>query len=755
MLNLTTSRFGLMTICLAGSVFLSGVVSGQEQSVLDRSQVDPSMNEPGNSLLKPSVEAIEAPRPDDSESRPVVDEDIQQLTRGPLHEAFAEVQTEEVAPNSIIARQPPEPINELPPQYKPDGENVEWIPGYWAWDEEQEDFLWISGIWRDLPPGQRWVPGYWESVNGGYRWANGFWMSHDVEEIEYLPPPPASLESGPSTPSPSDQHFYSPGTWIYQTNQYVWQPGCWMPRLDEWVWVPPAYVWTPRGCVFRAGYWDRLFDCRGLVFAPICYRRPVYVEVGYYYTPTCVIRTNFDLLPHLFVRRNCRSYYFGDWYDDRYLDRGFCAWSQIAVRPQFRRCYDPFFTYYNHSAIRYNDVNLIRWVQTQNDFCLHNIDRRPARSFNVQINIQNQHNHFESTVIQNQPVVLADTLDRRVQSNHRHGGQPETFKQLADQDRREIQKRTDPIRTLARNRQELEKTQPTAGGNPQLPSVSNDPVLRASESRKSKLSLPKVERQQLEAAERAAAELKRQQERQTRAAQLAERRQANSANRGDNASSDPGKARESAPESRGVAGRKPTNPAGTLPPSSPSSEDKQVLRRQENDRRLQELKAAQAAREAQRNQELQLKGQQREQERAQRDLQRNTPRLPAGKDPANDPNLIRDQKRDQERVNRELMEQQQAQQRIQDQQRRASELAAQKAAQQAAQQQRESQLAARRQQEAQERSLRQQREAQDRAARQQQDQFRDQQRKIQEDAARQQRNAERQQQRDQRKKKDK
>ena len=34
---------------------------------------------------------------------------------------------------------------------KPDGANVVWVTGYWAWDDMRKDFIWISGIWRDTP----------------------------------------------------------------------------------------------------------------------------------------------------------------------------------------------------------------------------------------------------------------------------------------------------------------------------------------------------------------------------------------------------------------------------------------------------------------------------------------------------------------------------------------------------------------------------------------------------------------------------
>src|SRR5262249_26580869 len=57
---------------------------------------------------------------------------VEVLTRGPFHEAFATLTTEP-APTPPIDKQPPKPIEEMPPAEKPEG-NVTWIPGYWAWD---------------------------------------------------------------------------------------------------------------------------------------------------------------------------------------------------------------------------------------------------------------------------------------------------------------------------------------------------------------------------------------------------------------------------------------------------------------------------------------------------------------------------------------------------------------------------------------------------------------------------------------------
>src|SRR3954447_20191862 len=57
---------------------------------------------------------------------------IEVLTRGPVHEAFAETVTFDPEPGLIAPKEPPTPIEELPPEQRPEGTNVAWIPGYWA-----------------------------------------------------------------------------------------------------------------------------------------------------------------------------------------------------------------------------------------------------------------------------------------------------------------------------------------------------------------------------------------------------------------------------------------------------------------------------------------------------------------------------------------------------------------------------------------------------------------------------------------------
>src|SRR5215471_12079585 len=102
-------------------------------------------------------------------------EGVEVQTRGPVHEAFAGVVSFRPEPGVVVTKAPPDPIEEVPPDQKPAGANVAWIPGYWAWDDDRNDFLWVSGVWRSLPPGRQWVPGYWAQEGNQYQWISGYW----------------------------------------------------------------------------------------------------------------------------------------------------------------------------------------------------------------------------------------------------------------------------------------------------------------------------------------------------------------------------------------------------------------------------------------------------------------------------------------------------------------------------------------------------------------------------------------------------
>lgn len=51
-----------------------------------------------------------------------------------------------------------------------------WAPGYWAWNEEIQDYYWVPGTWVEPPqPEYLWTPGYWAASDGAYSWRPGYW----------------------------------------------------------------------------------------------------------------------------------------------------------------------------------------------------------------------------------------------------------------------------------------------------------------------------------------------------------------------------------------------------------------------------------------------------------------------------------------------------------------------------------------------------------------------------------------------------
>src|SRR5437762_730589 len=167
----------------------------------------------------------------------------------------------------------------------PAAEDAQWISGYWAWDDDRSDFIWISGIWRVPPPGRVWVPGYWSQVESGWQWTAGYWNQVEQNDVQYVPQPPAPLEAAPSTPAPAADSVMVPGTWAYSGNRFVWSPAYWVDYRPGWVWMPAHYVWTPAGFVFVPGYWDVELGRRGLLFSPVYFTRPLWREASWVYRP--------------------------------------------------------------------------------------------------------------------------------------------------------------------------------------------------------------------------------------------------------------------------------------------------------------------------------------------------------------------------------------------------------------------------------------------------------------------------------------
>lgn len=303
------------------------------------------------------------------------DQGIEELTRGPVHEAFAASISFNPEPGLLAPTGPPRLIEEIPPDQRMGGDNVAWIPGYWGWEEDPGDYIWISGIWRNLPPGRQWLPGYWGEAESQWQWTSGYWADEQVQEVAYLPHPPKSLEAGPNIDSPSANHIWISGNWIHRDDRYAWTPGYWEPAQSNWIWIPARYQWTHRGYVFVNGYWDYNVARRGVLFAPVRFQGDVYNRSGYSYTPHLVISLDV-FLGHLFVRPTYGHYYFGDYYSSGYRNSGYYASSSYGSS---RFGYDPIFA---HN--RWNHRNDRDWEQNQRDnfnFYRDHEDARPPHSW--------------------------------------------------------------------------------------------------------------------------------------------------------------------------------------------------------------------------------------------------------------------------------------------------------------------------------------------------------------------------------------
>jgi hypothetical protein len=341
------------------------------------------------------IPPLQTPPSSAANALPQSPQGVEVLTRGPVHEAFA-TPTTEPTPTKLVDRQPPQPLQEMPPAEKPEG-NAVWIAGYWAYDDDRKDYLWVSGTWRTPPPGKQWVAGYWKNEGNQSRWVPGFWNVTDnqpngTHAVNYMPAPPAAPNVAPPGEPPTPDSFFVPGHWawhnagpvvvngaqVYQDAGYSWTAGYWARVQPGYVWVASHYRWTPSGFVFIPGYWDLAVAHRGFLYAPVYVNASV-TGPGFVYTPAYAV-PHTVVIDAFWVRPSHCHYYFGDYYGPVYAGYGF---ESCAIYS--RRYYDPIFTYavYEHRAEP-------RWGAIQVDICLGRAAGRypcPPRTMVEQIRI--------------------------------------------------------------------------------------------------------------------------------------------------------------------------------------------------------------------------------------------------------------------------------------------------------------------------------------------------------------------------------
>ena len=132
---------------VAGSLILAALACGNQSAFAQRIRAQENRSAKANANLDANAQA-----PADGDAAANADSGLEVLTSGPIHEAFAPVITMSPQPGVVAVKAPPEMIDETPPSQRPAGANVAWIPGYWAWDGDRDDYLWITGLWRTIPP---------------------------------------------------------------------------------------------------------------------------------------------------------------------------------------------------------------------------------------------------------------------------------------------------------------------------------------------------------------------------------------------------------------------------------------------------------------------------------------------------------------------------------------------------------------------------------------------------------------------------
>jgi len=299
------------------------------------------------------------------------------LTRGPVHEAFAEPVNLEAQSGIVAPIEPPANIVENPPEQRPSGSQFVWVPGYWAWDSDRTNYIWISGCWRAVPPNKCWVPGYWSQTTAGWEWIAGFWAPvANSQQIEYLPAPPAMDDTQPPGPPPIVNDIWTPPCWYWYQGQYVRRSGYWLTAREDWIWMPSHYAWTPRGCVFVAGYWDYPLRSRGVLFAPFYIPRHSWERPGFSLSLGVVV--DFGMLQfNLFTYPRYHHYYFGDYYDDAYINIGIFPWFECRDHHTW---YDPI---YEHDRWRNRKIRPDWDAYERHEYDLRRTDRelRPPRTY--------------------------------------------------------------------------------------------------------------------------------------------------------------------------------------------------------------------------------------------------------------------------------------------------------------------------------------------------------------------------------------
>jgi hypothetical protein len=209
------------------------------------------------------------------------------------------------------------------------------------------------------------------------------------------------------------------------------------------------------------GYWDHDIVHRGVMFAPVYYDRPIYARPDYYYSPNTVIDLAM-MAACLFVQPGSHHYYYGDYYDHRYEERGFYPWWSKQI-PRYGD--DPNYAHYRSSQLT-QDPDWDVHVDEQYRHRREHVEDRPPQTLALQmerINTKRDAAHEE--------VIIGRSIGEAVQSKTL----PLRFTSINMDERKKIETNARDVRKFQMERAKME-TAPAVAGKPEKRVENAQPV---------------------------------------------------------------------------------------------------------------------------------------------------------------------------------------------------------------------------------------------------------------------------------------
>ncbi|MGO9923962.1 MAG: hypothetical protein ACLQIB_55850 [Isosphaeraceae bacterium] len=239
----------------------AGTAGSQAPSASGREEALP-LDAPATQL-DPVPSAVLAPADSDA---------VSPEARVKAHEAIEPPVSRRTFARQHVKREPPATIAERPSSGRPD-RRAQWVPGYWDWDQSQNDYVWVGGFWQVPPAGSMWVAGRWMRDNDGWYRVPGVWSRRrdagakltaaaTAAPAGALPQwrrtgPPADHPNDAPGVAPGPDYFYIAGHYVPDGDQVTWKPGFWAKAQAGWDWSPARWVRRPDGWDFRPGSWVR------------------------------------------------------------------------------------------------------------------------------------------------------------------------------------------------------------------------------------------------------------------------------------------------------------------------------------------------------------------------------------------------------------------------------------------------------------------------------------------------------------------